>query len=50
MDMMADLLVYIFENLTTRFQKELDAINEQFAFEPFKWVTPVPRITFEEGC
>lgn len=50
MDVMADMFIYIFTNLDKRFAKELAIINEQFAFEPFKFKTPVPRLTFEEGC
>jgi len=49
MDMFAKLFAYIFSNLEKRFAKEISAINEQFAFEPFKFVEPVTRLTFEEG-
>jgi len=50
MDLMADMFIYIFSNLEKRFAKELSIINEQFPFEPFRYVFPVPRLTFEEGC
>lgn len=49
MDMAANLFVYIFSRLEEHHKKDLEAINEQFNFEPFKYVYPVPKLTFEEG-
>jgi len=49
MDLAANLFVYIFTGLETKYKKELEAVNEQFPFEPFKFTVPVPKLTFEEG-
>lgn len=49
LDVLADLFVYIFQGLETRFTKELAIVNDQYAFEPFKCKTPVVRLNFKEG-
>uniref|UniRef100_K3WZ39 aspartate--tRNA ligase n=1 Tax=Globisporangium ultimum (strain ATCC 200006 / CBS 805.95 / DAOM BR144) TaxID=431595 RepID=K3WZ39_GLOUD len=49
LDVFSDLFIYIFDNLTARFSKELAAINEQFPFEPLKYHKPSLIISFEEG-
>lgn len=44
-----ELIPFMFEQLETRFAKELKAINEQYEFTPFKCKTPVVKLTFSEG-
>ena len=48
-DVLCDLMVYLFKNLKKRYAKELAIINEQYPFEEFKCVEPVVRISFTEG-
>ena len=50
LDVMEGLLNHIFTGLNERYGKELAMLNEQYPFEPFKWVTPCPRLDFKEGC
>ncbi|EAS04430.2 aspartyl-tRNA synthetase protein (macronuclear) [Tetrahymena thermophila SB210] len=50
LDLMGDLFVHIFKGLETKYSKEIEAIQQQFPFEPFKIKTPVVKLTFEEGC
>lgn len=47
---MEGLLNHIFTGLNERYGKQLEMLNEQYPFEPFKWVTPCPRLDFKEGC
>ena len=49
LDILADMFVYIFEGLATRFDKELKIINDQYPFEPFKCKLPVVRLDFKEA-
>lgn len=49
LDFFGELFPYIFENLEKRFSRELNAINQQFEFAPFKCKIPVLRLTFAEG-
>ena len=49
MDVVGELFCYIFENLEKRFAKELEAIKEQYPFEPFKIKKPIVKLTFQEG-
>ena len=39
----------MFSEISTRFEKELNFIKEQFPVEPFKCKTPVVTLTFNEG-
>ena len=50
LDMLSDLLTYIFKNLEERFARELEIINAQYPFEPFKCVSPAIKLHFKEGC
>lgn len=36
LDVFSDLFIYIFDNLQSRFAKELEAINKQHPFEPLQ--------------
>ena len=49
MDVVGELFCYIFENLEKRFSQELEAIKEQYPFEPFKIKKPIVKLTFQEG-
>ena len=49
LDLMGELLYYIFTQLEKRFSNELKAINEQFPFEPFVCAYPIVKLTFREG-
>ena len=49
LDLLADLFVYIFQGLETKFHKELAIVSEQYHFEPFKCKTPVVRLNFKEA-
>jgi len=49
LDVLADMLVYLFKGIETRYASELEAIGKQYPFEAFKCKTPVVRIHFKEG-
>lgn len=49
LDVLAGMFLHIFKGLEQRFQKELEAINEQYPFEPFKCPEPVLKLNFKEG-
>lgn len=49
LDLIGELMVYMVENLKTRFAKELATINEQYPFEEFKISNPVLKLNFKEG-
>ena len=48
-DIIGNLFNHIFKGLETRFAKELATINEQFEFEPFKYLEKPLVLTYEEG-
>jgi len=49
MEMFSDMFIYIFDNLTSRFNSELEAVNAQHPFAPLEYCRPSLRITFAEG-
>jgi aspartyl-tRNA synthetase len=49
LDMLGNLLIYIFNGLETRYKAELDVIKQQYPFEDFKCKSPVVKINFKEG-
>lgn len=49
LEVFSDLFIYIFDNLTARYAKELAVINEQHPFEPLQYKKPSVIVTFEEG-
>lgn len=49
LDLLADLLVHIFQGLEERFARELSIVREQYHFEPFKCKLPVVRLNFKEA-
>ncbi len=49
LDMLADMLVYLFQGIEKNYAKELEVINKQYPFEPFVCKTPVVKLHFKEG-
>mmetsp|Transcript_34682 Transcript_34682/g.53156 ORF Transcript_34682/g.53156 Transcript_34682/m.53156 type:complete len:647 (-) Transcript_34682:292-2232(-) len=49
LDMLANMLVFIFEGLATRYRPEIEKVKEQYPFEDFKCKTPVVKLHFKEG-
>lgn len=49
LDMLADLLVFIFNGIETRYAKELEVIKQQYPFEDFKCKSPVVKLHFKDG-
>ncbi|KAK2078410.1 hypothetical protein QBZ16_003250, partial [Prototheca wickerhamii] len=49
LDVVNELFVHMFEFLNNKCAKELAAINEQYPFEPLKYLPQAPRLTFAEG-
>ena len=49
LDLIGELMVFMFKNMKTRFAKELSVIDEQYPFEDFKFTDPVLKLNFLEG-
>ncbi|MCO5576725.1 hypothetical protein L7F22_030542 [Adiantum nelumboides] len=49
LDILDRMFVSIFDGLNEHCKKELEAINEQYPFEPLKYLKKTLRLTFEEG-
>jgi len=49
LDILDKLFVAIFDGLNENCKKELHAINQQYPFEPLKYVRKTLRLTFPEG-
>lgn len=49
LDIIGDMMVYMVENLKSRFGRELSIINQQYPFEEFKICNPVFKMHFKEG-
>ena len=49
LDLIGELMVFMFQNMRTRYAKELSVINEQYPFEEFKFTDPVFKLNFLEG-
>jgi len=49
LDFFGEMFGFIFKGLETEYAKELATINEQCPFEPFKFKSPVVKLTLEEG-
>jgi len=49
LDLIGELMVYMVENIKSRYASELTTINEQYPFEDFKISNPCTRISFREG-
>jgi aspartyl-tRNA synthetase len=49
LDLLSDLLVFIFSGIETRYKKELETVKAQYPFEDFKCANPVVKLNFKEG-
>jgi len=49
LELFSDLFIFIFDNLTSRFATELEAVNKQHPFEPLQFCRPSLRLSFAEG-
>lgn len=49
LDMISEMMVFMFQELKTRYAKELSVINAQYPFEEFVCKTPVVKLSFKEG-
>ncbi|KAF0699512.1 Aste57867_9934 [Aphanomyces stellatus] len=49
LDIFSELFIYVFDNLNSRFKRELDIINEQHPFEPLKYKNPTLVLKFDEA-
>lgn len=49
LDMLANMLVFIFEGIENRYKAELECVKQQYPFEDFKCKTPVVKLHFKDG-
>lgn len=49
LDVIDKMFVFIFDGLNENCKKEIETINEQYPFEPLKYLRRTLRLTFEEG-
>jgi aspartyl/asparaginyl-tRNA synthetase len=49
LDVLADLLAYIFSGLESDYKEELNVIKKQYPFEDFVCVYPVVKLNFKQG-
>jgi len=49
LDLLGDLFVFIFEGLQTRYAKQLESVNQQFPFQPLKFLKPSLRMNYSEA-
>jgi len=49
LELFSDLFIFIFDNLSSRFATELEAVNKQHPFEPLQFCRPSLRLSFAEG-
>lgn len=49
LDIIGELMVFMFTEMKTRYARELGVINDQYPFEEFKCANPVVKINFKEG-
>jgi len=49
LDLLGELFVYIFENLESRFGKQLDTVRAQYPFKPLRFLKPTLRLQFPEA-
>ncbi|EQC40488.1 aspartyl-tRNA synthetase [Saprolegnia diclina VS20] len=49
LDVFSELFIYVFDNLNSRFKRELAIINEQHPFEPLKYSNPTLILKFDEA-
>ena len=49
LDVMDGMFNFMFEGMTKRFSKELEAVREQYPFEDLKWSHPCLRLEFKDA-
>lgn len=49
LDMISELMVFMFTQLPKRYARELGVINDQYPFEDFKCADPIVKLNFKEG-
>lgn len=49
LDLIGELLVFMFSQMKIRYARELSVINDQYPFEEFKCADPVFKLNFREG-
>jgi len=49
LDLIGELMVYIFNGLKQRHAKELSVINQQYPFEDFKCAYPIVKLDYRDG-
>ncbi|CAK4080821.1 unnamed protein product [Aphanomyces euteiches] len=49
LDVFSELFIYVFDNLNSRFKRELEIINKQHPFEPLKYLNPTLVLKFDEA-
>lgn len=49
LDLIGELLVFMFSQMKIRYARELGVINDQYPFEEFKCADPVFKMNFREG-
>lgn len=49
LDLIGELMVFMFKNMQSRYARELSVINDQYPFEEFKCADPVFKLNFREG-
>jgi len=49
LDLIGELMVFLFTQMKSRYARELGVISEQYPFEEFKCADPVFKLSFKEG-
>merc|ERR1719446_676202 len=49
LDVLGEMLTYLFKGLKERYAKELSVINQQYPFEEFKIAEPVVKLEFRQA-
>lgn len=49
LDLIGNLMVYMFKGMKTRYARELEIIHAQYPFEEFVCKEPVVKLHFKEG-
>jgi aspartyl-tRNA synthetase len=50
LQVLCDLFVYIFDGINERCAVELERVREQYPFQNMKYLNPVLKLTYAEGC
>jgi len=49
LDVLSEMLIFLFNGIETRYKKELDVIKQQYPFEDFKCKSPIVNFHFKDG-